>query len=532
MPTPKANTLAERYDRCLQYARGKGVLADARFPARTSHWHADNIELFERYERWLSGGGISELVTRNYHIPMAGHVFGLTLKHHSQLDLENDLDCALEYVKSKGLSEAWLENCKLSLVKFRRFMRLERGLGEESQVTPFDVARTASGMPSWLVCELERYQHLQQRNWRTARLENAIRVFWSHHLRTWRYFVETHHIQNLAGLKRKHVLDYIDYRLVKKYSVTGVNADLRYLHMFLLFLQEEGYTVPQSLLKMPCLKQPEPLPKYLSDEQVKKLRDEIERRVTQPQLASHRRLAILVRAAFYLLWQGGLRLGEVEELRLEDLDFPQKRLSVRDGKGRVDRTVYLTETAIHALQEYLTVRGEGSGDHVFLYRNAPLKKDIIRAQLGYVGERVGVKVYPHRLRHTCATQLLNAGCKVTSIQRFLGHKELSTTMIYAKVHDQTVADDYFNAMQRAEQRLEIVPPKKEEEIEDVKAQERTWLFQLVAQLETPELCFEERLGIASQLREALGRVNQHAPPEGKTSEEKFYSHGFLDVIAQ
>ncbi len=239
------------------------------------------------------------------------------------------------------------------------------------------------------------------------------------------------------------MLDYVDHKLGKGYAVTGVNNDLRNLHTFLLFLQEEGYSVPQSLLKIPSLKQPDPLPRYLTDEQVRKLREEIEKMVHEAKLASHRRLGLLVRAAFYLLWQGGLRLGEVEELRLEDLDFPQKRLSVRDGKGKKDRTVYLTETAIHALQEYLAVRGDGSGDHVFLYRNAPLKKDLIRAQLKYAGERVGVKVFPHRLRHTCATQLLNAGCRVTSIQRFLGHKELSSTMIYARAHDQTVAEDYF-----------------------------------------------------------------------------------------
>jgi hypothetical protein len=137
-----------------------------------------------------------------------------------------------------------------------------------------------------------------------------------------------------------------------------------------------------------------------------------------------------------------------------------------------------------------------------------LKKDIIRSQLKYAGERVGVKVYPHRLRHTCATQLLNAGCRVTSIQRFLGHKELSSPMIYARAHDQTVADDYFAAMQRVEQRLEIVPNEQEDtctpertsgrcersrSMGDVKVQ----VVQLLQRLELPELRYEERLGITS-----------------------------------
>ena len=503
-------TLAERYDQSLLYGRGKHVPEGMPRPLPTCHWPKENIELLERYERWLLGGGVSEMVVRNYHVPMAGHVFGLTLKPHSELDLEQDLGCALEYIQSKELSQEWIKNCRLALVKFRRFMRLERGLGEESKETPFDSARVTAGLPTWLVNELDRYQHLMQRNWRDARMGQNMHRFWSGYLRLWRFLVEQRGVQSLADLKRQHVMDYVDMRLGAGYSPVGVNNDLRYLRVFLVFLQEEGHDVPQSLLRIPFLKQPDPLPRYLTDEQVKKLRDEIERGVREASLASHRRLALLIRAAFYLLWQGGLRLGEVEELRLEDLDFGQKRLSVRDGKGKKDRTVYLTETAIRAVQEFLAVRGEGSGDHVFLYRNAPLRKDIIRANLQYAGERVGVKVYPHRLRHTCATQLLNAGCRVTSIQRFLGHKELSSTMIYARAHNQTVAEDYFAAMQRVEERLEIVPPKQEIQTDaDVKVQE---LFQLVGRLEAPELCYEERLDIASQLREVVGRVNEHAPP--------------------
>ena len=528
------NTPAERYDRSLHYGRGKHVPEGAPRPLPTSHWPKENLELLERYEQWLLGGGVSEMVVRLYHVPMAGHVFGLTLKPHSQLDLDHDLDCALDYVKSKGIGESWIKNCHNSLVKFRRFMRLERGLGEESKETPFDSARVTSGLPVWLVNELDRYQRVQQRNWRDARIQQNIRRFWSGYLRLWRFLVEQRGVQSLADLKRQHVLDYVDLRLAAGYSVSGVNGDLRCLRTFLVFLQEEGYSVPQSLLRIPGLKQPDPLPRYLTDEQVKKLRDEIERNVREAGLDSHRRLALLVRAAFYLLWQGGLRLGEVEELRLEDLDistsldasFGQKRLSVRDGKGKKDRTVYLTKTAIRAVQEFLAVRGahsphSGSGcfakdsdDHVFLYRNAPLKKDILRDRMKYAGARVGVKVYPHRLRHTCATQLLNAGCRVTSIQRFLGHRKLSSTMIYARAHDQTVADDYFAAMQRVEERLEIIQPKQEEPVvETTPPPEYTQVLALAEELSLPELSLDGRLAIAARLHELFGAEQALSPPE-------------------
>ena len=174
--------------------------------------------------------------------------------------------------------------------------------------------------------------------------------------------------------------------------------------------------------------------------------------------------------------------------------------------------MYLTETAIHAVQEYMKVRGEGSGDHVFLYRNAPLKWDLIRDRLKRAGGNVGVQVFPHRLRHTCATQLLNAGCRVTSIQRFLGHKKLSSTMIYARAHDQTVAEDDFAAMERVEQRLEILPkPKQKTEDEVVKVQEPTKALQLIERLEMLELCYEERLDITLQLRKLFGAVQELEP---------------------
>ena len=126
----------------------------------------------------------------------------------------------------------------------------------------------------------------------------------------------------------------------------------------------------------------------------------------------------------------------------------------------------------------------------------------MRGRLKAAGERVGVKVYPHRLRHTAATQLLNAGCRVTSIQKFLGHKELSTTMIYARVHDQTVADDYYAAMSQIEKRLDLLGVGEEVNA-PIGKDERTQLLALTSQLELPELNFEMRLSIVSRMREVL-----------------------------
>jgi site-specific recombinase XerD len=82
------------------------------------------------------------------------------------------------------------------------------------------------------------------------------------------------------------------------------------------------------------------------------------------------------------------------------------------------------------------------------WRNLPLARSFIGSRLKMIGAKAGVNVYAHRLRHTCATQLLNAGCRITSIQALLGHKKLDTTMIYARVHDKTVEQDYFRAVEK------------------------------------------------------------------------------------
>jgi hypothetical protein len=80
-------------------------------------------------------------------------------------------------------------------------------------------------------------------------------------------------------------------------------------------------------------------------------------------------------------------------------------------------------------------------------------------------------------------------------------------MVYARAHDQTVAEDYFTAMARVEQRLEIVPAQQND-MEVVKVQEPAKVLQLIEQLEIPELCFEERLDITLQLRKLFGVVQE------------------------
>jgi site-specific recombinase XerD len=447
---------AERYDHALRCARHGRLPPGYSRPRPTSDWPAENIALLEGYREWLLSSGTSPDVINQLYIPMAGHALGLNLRPHPQLDLDADLTRALDYVKAKQLSAEWTDICRNGLEKFRRFLRQQRG-EPDLFLRPVNRAHYCAGLPDWLVEQLERYQRLKQRGWRPARSNQQLLRFWGSYTRVWRWLFERHPITDLMDIKRQHILDFVDHRLVAGYATSTVNHDLRCFHAFLLYLQDQDYPVPQALLRMPSLKEPDRLPRFLTDEQVRRLRDDFEQRVAQANSPGRQRDALLDRAAFYLLWQAGLRLGEVEELRLEDLDLAGRRLTVRQGKGVKDRTVYLTDTVVRAVQDYLALRGMGPTDHVFLYRNQPVHKDLIYRRIRAGGGRVGVEVSPHRLRHTCATQLLNAGCRVTSIQKLLGHQRLNSTMIYARVHDRTVAKDYYAAMADIEKQLDLQP---------------------------------------------------------------------------
>jgi integrase/recombinase XerD len=482
-PPKKAETLAELYDNALAYARDGKLPPDAPRPRPTADWPRENLALLEQYRDWLVSGGASAFTIKLIYLVMAGHVLGLNLKPSADLDLDADLQKALDYVIAKQQSAEWTKVNRNALDKFRRFLRHQRGQ-LEIHVNTYDPRAHTQRLPEWLVTELEHFQHLRERTWRPARLQDGIRRFWSNYLRTWRFLVEQCGVQELGDLRRTHLYRYIEHRSQAGKAVSGINGDLRDLRAFLLFLQDQGYSLPQSLLRMPSLKQPDSLPKYLTDEQVRTLREVIEGRVSQAGNAAQRRDALLDRAIFYLLWQAGLRKGEVEELRLEDLDLEGHRLTVRHGKGMVDRTVFLTTSVVESVKAYLAMRGMGPTDHVFLYRNQPINKDLIHGRLKALGEQLGIKIHPHRLRHTCATQLLNAGCRITSIQKFLGHRRLNSTLVYARVYDQTVEEDYYTAMNRVEQRLELAG-EQAKEAAPIPQNERQQLLSLAELLAQP-----------------------------------------------
>lgn len=140
----------------------------------------------------------------------------------------------------------------------------------------------------------------------------------------------------------------------------------------------------------------------------------------------------------------GCRLSEAAGIRVEDLDFRRRCVTVL-GKGDKHRTVYFSARAKLMIEAYLKGRSGGSG--LFVSSRAPyppLQGAAIERIVRALGVRAGLsrRLHPHLFRHTLATDALNRGMSLATLQKLLGHEDISTTQIYAEICQETVQHEY------------------------------------------------------------------------------------------
>jgi integrase/recombinase XerD len=306
-----------------------------------------------------------------------------------------------------------------------------------------DLNRYWEGLPAWLTERLQAYIASRQRHWKPSRMRNRTCEQLRTLRRVWRWLLEKEAVRRIADLQRGHVQHFVEARLADGISPVTVNNELTALWAFLNYLEDHGDSVRPSVFRVKRPQRGDALPHFLSESEYQQL----ERTVLQVTRRGERD-DLLDRTWFYLLSEAGLRLSEVCDLRLGNLDLAAQRLVVRQGKNNRDRTVPLSPTLQVTLTAYLPVRGEARTDHLLIHRQRAVKEGLIRYRLHRYGQQAQVKVSPHRLRHTLATRLLNEGMSITSLQRLLGHDKLETTLVYARVHDETVRRDYERAQAR------------------------------------------------------------------------------------
>ena len=241
----------------------------------------------------------------------------------------------------------------------------------------------------------------------------------------------------LEEVVNRDILHYIDFLLRKRLKPKTINCHLVSIRGFYEYLHnEEDIRIPNPVKRGYVLKQSKPLPKHLRDEEVEKLFSVI--------------INLRDRAMFKVMLRCGLRVEEVANLALKALYLKRKTILVK-GKGSKDRVVYLSDDAYEALMKYLRSRSPSRAKKIFLVekgicKGKPISVRGIQKRMESYARKAGVKASSHRLRHTMATQLLNADMHLVSIQDLLGHSRVGTTERYIKVSNLKVMRDYFKAM--------------------------------------------------------------------------------------
>jgi len=192
---------------------------------------------------------------------------------------------------------------------------------------------------------------------------------------------------------------------------------------------------------------------------------EIRQLLKQPDL--HTYTGLRDRAILEVLYSTGLRNQELRRLRICDVDLDRGYVTILEGKFKKDRVVPLGKVAVHFVREYLTkarphlIRETGTPQSLLFVsqRGGQLGAEALQRMVKSCAERAGIKkrVFPHGIRHTCATAMLRGRADIRYIQQLLGHASLSSTQIYTHVE----IGDLKRVHQRAHPREQNIPPDPE-----------------------------------------------------------------------
>lgn len=280
--------------------------------------------------------------------------------------------------------------------------------------------------------QLKEYlAHQYRRNFRPCTLRNTC-VGVTQFLR----FLQAAGRSKLSELGREDLEGFVEHEQDRGLKISSVYHRVGTVQPFIRYGINQGL-IAEEVLKRPIrIKVPERLPRAMEPYDVKCLLAALE--------------AVRNRAMILVLLRTGMRIGELLDTRLSDVQLEEKKILIYEGeKNRRGRAVCISPDACEALTAWLEKRNP-QYDYLFYglrgqrmsYNNARVrfKQSLNRAGLAHKGYSL------HCLRHTFATELLNAGMHLECVQQLLGHSNLEMTLRYAKLSDRSREEQYFKAM--------------------------------------------------------------------------------------
>ena len=218
----------------------------------------------------------------------------------------------------------------------------------------------------------------------------------------------------------------VDYQKINNCSKVTVDNIRRNISSFFSWLEEEDYILKSPMKRIHKIKTKTVVKNTISDEDIEKLRDHC---------SNIRDLAMID-----LLYSTGMRVGELVNLNIDNVDMEQRECIVY-GKGDKERKVYFDAKAKIHLLNYLNSRSD-TNPALFVTLDAPherLKISGVEIRIRELGRKLGLeRIHPHKFRRTMATRAIDKGMPIEQVQKILGHSQIDTTMQYAIVNQTNV----------------------------------------------------------------------------------------------
>ncbi|MEI6816467.1 MAG: site-specific integrase [Bacteroidota bacterium] len=228
-----------------------------------------------------------------------------------------------------------------------------------------------------------------------------------------------------SSISKHEIMDFlVGYRNSKKWSATGQNQ----LISSIKFFYEQLLKRPKEVYELPRAKKEDKLPTVFSMEEVKRI-------LMSPENLKHRCILCLA-------YSGGLRISEIVNLKIADIDSSRMVITLRQAKGKKDRQVMLSIALLEMLRNY--IKEQKIRPSIWLFEGAKGAQYSVRSVAKIMDEskeKAGIKKKGgiHALRHSFATHLLEGGIDLITIKELLGHNSITTTAIYTHVSTKTIS---------------------------------------------------------------------------------------------
>lgn len=262
-------------------------------------------------------------------------------------------------------------------------------------------------------------------------------------------FLKKETINNFTEVDYKLLRFYLNEMFNKKYSSKTISRNLSSLRTFFKYLLKENIIKNNPMILISNPKEEKKLPTYLNYKELENILEAPD----QTSVIGLRDACILE-----LLYSTGIRVGELVNIKVDDIDFSQNRIKIL-GKGNKERYVLFGKKCNDLLNKYLD-NGRPNllkrkTDYLFLNkRGTGVSVRTAEMIIGDVVKKSSIKfnVSPHTLRHTFATHMLDNGADLNSVSELLGHSNLNTTAIYTHVSNERLKQVYLNCHPRAKKR--------------------------------------------------------------------------------